>query len=65
MKKIYLSGIGPVSFETMNALKSIPVVRELGYDSKAETKKKKKRMRELARRQKRLNILGKNNETKK
>lgn len=57
MKKICLSGIGLVSLDVAKAIEALPKVQEFGHDSKAEAKKKKKRLRELARRQKRLDKL--------
>lgn len=57
MKKICLTGIGLQSAAIAKALTEMPEVREFGYDSKTEAKKKKKRLRELARRQKRLDKL--------
>ena len=39
------------------AIADLPPVRELGYDSKAEAKKEKKRVRELVLRKRRLDKL--------
>jgi len=61
MKKICLTGIGLVSAEFAKALDNLSPVREFGYDSKAEAKKKKKHLRELARRQKRLDKIKSKN----
>ena len=57
MKKVCVLGIGLVSTDVAKALDALPPVREFGHDSKAEAKKKKKRLRELVRRQKRLDKL--------
>ena len=46
--------LGLCSPSIAEAIEAIPPVREFGYNSKAEAKKEKKRLRELARRQKRL-----------
>jgi len=57
-KNIAILGIGlTASSRMVEAIEALPPVRELGYDSKAEAKKKKKRLRELARRKKRLDKL--------
>ena len=56
-KKICLSGIGMAASNIANAIAALPPVRELGYDSKAEAKKEKKRVRELVLRKRRLDKL--------
>lgn len=59
MKKILLGGIGLCGIDVAKAISAMPKVYNLGYNHKAEAKKRKKRLRELARRQKRLDKLNK------
>lgn len=54
MKKLCLMGVGLQSKALSKTLEEMPTVREFGHNNKAEAKKRKKRLRELARRQKRL-----------
>ena len=57
MKKICLSSVGVTASRIAEAIAALPPVRELGYDSKAEAKKEKKRVRELVLRKRRLDKL--------
>jgi len=59
MKKILFGGIGLSGINVAQAISAMPKVYNLGYNHKAEAKKRKKRLRELARRQKRLDKLNK------
>lgn len=58
MKKVCLSGIGMVNSDIAKAIEAMPKAQEswLG-ESKKKAKKRKKLLRELARRQKRLDKL--------
>jgi hypothetical protein len=58
MTRIALGGTGISSSDIAKALGDLPRVHELGYNHKSEAKKKKNRLRELARRQKRLDKLS-------
>ena len=54
-KKICVSGRGLVSPDVAKAIEALPKAQEIGFgESKKKAKKKKKLLRELARRQKRL-----------
>lgn len=53
-KSLTILGFGLCNTSIAEAIEAMPPVREFGYNSKAEAKKEKKRLRELARRQKRL-----------
>jgi len=52
--KVAVLSLGLTGASIAEAVEAMPPVREFGYNSKKEGKKKKKRLRELARRQKRL-----------
>ncbi|HHZ96800.1 MAG TPA: hypothetical protein EYN67_14905 [Flavobacteriales bacterium] len=56
-KKIVSSTLGLTGIDVSKAL-GLPPVYPLGYNHKKERKKKKNRMRELARRQKRLDKIN-------
>ena len=58
MKRLCVSGIGLCSDDMAKALASLPPVYPLGFNHKKEAKKKKKRLRELARRQRNLDKLN-------
>ena len=53
-KSLAILGLGICGTSIAEAIDALPPVREFGYSSKAEAKKEKKRLRELARRKKRL-----------
>ena len=59
MKKIVLSGIGLGGTDVVKALESMPELRSFVGVSKSAARKKKKRQRELARRQKRFDNMNK------
>jgi hypothetical protein len=53
-----MSGVGLCSKDMAEAIAALPPVYPLGFDHKKEAKKKKKRLRELARRQRNLDKLN-------